>query len=579
MYRTRNNGSLGLQDVGKSVELVGWVAKKRNLGSLLFIDLRDRTGIVQATVKTDEISVPDLRNEYVVALKGTVAKKDVANANLKTGAVEIVVESIEVINKAKNPPIIIADTTDALEDTRLKYRYLDLRRNKMQEKLIIRAKIARSAREFLDNNEFLEIETPILTKSTPGGARDYLVPSRLHPGSFYALPQSPQIYKQLLMVAGLERYYQIARCFRDEDLRSDRQPDFTQIDIESSFLSYDEFITMMEQLLAKVFKEVVDYDLKLPLTRLTYQAAMEKYGSDKPDTRFELNIQNLDFLHQKVELFVRSQFVRAIIVPNASDKLSRKQLDELNLEAKKFGMNSVANLKYTAEGLLGSLSSKLDDQQKQDIVKLLDLKINDLVIIAFGDDKNRVLSLLGSLRVNMAKRFNLIDNNRYEVLWVEKFPLFSYDKDNNRYVSEHHPFTMPLVEHLELLDTNPGQVLSQAYDIVINGYEAGGGSMRIYDQELQHKIFALLGMSEDEIKAKFGFFIEALEYGTPPHGGIAFGLDRLTMILSGTDNIRDVIAFPKNLSGVSLMSEEPNTVSPQQLDELHIKITKGDNNE
>jgi aspartyl-tRNA synthetase len=579
MYRTRYNGTLTILDLGLEVELVGWVAKKRNLGSLLFIDLRDRTGLVQVTLKSDEIEVPEIRNEYVIKVKGVVAKKDVANKNLKTGEIEVLATSIELINKAKNPPIIIADATDALEDTRLKYRYLDLRRSVMQDKLMIRAKIARAAREFLDQNDFIEIETPILTKSTPGGARDYLVPSRLHPGSFYALPQSPQIYKQLLMIGGLERYYQIARCFRDEDLRADRQPDFTQIDIETSFLNYEDFLSQMEKLIHKMFKDVVNYDLKLPLNRLTYQEAMETYGSDKPDTRFDMKIQSLDFLHPSVELFATTPVVRAIVVPSVGDKMSRKQLDELNLEAKKFGINSLANLKLTSEGFAGSLAGKLSEEQKDKILKQLDLKVNDLVIIAFNETSQRVLPLLGALRTSLAKRFNLIDNDKFAVLWVEKFPLFSYDKDNNRYVSEHHPFTMPLVEHLALLETDPSKVLSQAYDIVINGYEAGGGSMRIYNQELQHKIFALLGMTEEEIKAKFGFFIEALEYGTPPHGGIAFGLDRLTMILSGTDNIRDVIAFPKNLSGISLMSEEPNTVSQQQLDELHIKIIKGEQDE
>ncbi len=579
MYRTRHNGSLSIKDVNQHVELVGWVSKKRNLGSLLFIDLRDRSGVVQITIKTDEIAVPDIRNEYVISVKGKVSKKDVANPNLKTGAVEVLVTHIEIVNKAKQPPIIIADQTDALEDTRLKYRYLDLRRSTMQEKLMIRAKISRSAREFLDHEGFIETETPILTKSTPGGARDYLVPSRLHPGSFYALPQSPQIYKQLLMIGGLERYYQIARCFRDEDLRADRQPDFTQIDIEASFLSYEEFLAMMEKLIAKMFKDVIDYEVKLPLKRLSYQEAMDTYGSDKPDTRFPLTLQNLDFLYQQIDLFNTTPVIRAIVVPQAANKMSRKQLDELNLEAKKYGLNSVANLKYNGGTLSGSLASKLSNQLQQKVINSLNLKDNDLVIIAFNEVKDRVLPLLGALRVQLARRFELIDDNDYQVLWVEKFPLFSYDKEQDHYVSEHHPFTMPLVEHIDLLDTDPGRVLSQAYDIVINGYEAGGGSMRIYNQDLQHKIFALLGMSEAEIRAKFGFFIEALEYGTPPHGGIAFGLDRLAMIFSGTDNIRDVIAFPKNLSGVSLMSEEPNTVSQNQLDELHIKIIGGEDNE
>lgn len=572
MYRSIENGLINETLVGKSVKIIGWVAKKRDLGSLTFVDLRDRSGIVQVLIN-ENIARPEIRNEYILQIEGTVVLKSVPNPQLKTGKVEVVATKVTLINKAKNPPLIIADETDALEDVRLKYRYLDLRRPVLQNKLMTRAKITRATRAFLDNEGFIEIETPILTKSTPGGARDYLVPSRLNPGTFYALAQSPQIYKQLLMIGGLEKYYQIAKCFRDEDLRSDRQPDFTQIDIETSFMTYDEVLSLNERLLKHIFKEVVNYDLKLPLKRLSYHKAMEQYGSDKPDIRFDLFIQDVKEAVKSEEFFKEHDEVRAIVINDPENKLSRKVTDEFNVTARRYGLNYFAVLKYDGQAFTGGFSKNISSPEA--LIKTLNLVKDDVVFLAFGAPLMRLLSGLGALRLNLAKMFNLINGKEYGVLWVDSFPLFAYDPETKKYVSEHHPFTQPLNSDLHKLDSKPEEVLSYAYDIVINGYEAGGGSMRIYDQDLQNKIFEILGLSNEEINYLFGFFIEALKYGTPPHGGIAFGLDRLTMVLSGTDDIRDVIAFPKNLKGASLMSEEPSKVTNLQLDELYIKIKRG----
>ncbi len=572
MYRSIENSLISEKLVGKTVKIIGWVAKKRDLGGLTFVDLRDRSGIIQVLIN-ENVERPEIRNEYILQIEGTVVLKNVPNPALKTGKVEVVATKVTLINKAKNPPLIIADETDALEDVRLKYRYLDLRRPTLQNKLITRAKITKATRAFLDDEGFIEIETPILTKSTPGGARDYLVPSRLNPGTFYALAQSPQIYKQLLMIGGLEKYYQIAKCFRDEDLRSDRQPDFTQIDIETSFMTYDEVLNVNERLLQRIFKEVVNYDLKLPLKRLSYQKAMEDYGSDKPETRFEMFIQNVHSALKDEPFFKDFPEVRAIVVKDHENKLSRKVTDEFNIIAKRYGLNYYALLKYDGVTFTGGFAKNVTNPDH--LVKLLNLKKDDAVFLAFGAPLNRILSALGALRLTLGKMFNLINTKEFGVLWVDSFPLFSYDPETKKYVSEHHPFTQPLDKDVHKLDTKPEEVLSYAYDIVINGYEAGGGSMRIYDQDIQNKIFEILGLSTNEIDYLFGFFIEALKYGTPPHGGIAFGLDRLTMVLSGTDDIRDVIAFPKNLKGASLMSEEPSKVTNLQLEELYITIKKG----
>ena len=577
MYRTIENGNINEKLVGQTVKIIGWVAKKRDLGGLTFVDLRDRSGIVQVLIN-EGVARPDIRNEYIIQIEGVVTLKEVPNKNLKTGKVEVVASKVTLINKAKNPPLIIADETDALEDVRLKYRYLDLRRKVLQDKLIARAKITKVTREFLDNEGFIEIETPILTKSTPGGARDYLIPSRLNPGTFYALAQSPQIYKQLLMIGGLEKYYQIARCFRDEDLRSDRQPDFTQIDIETSFFTYEEVLDLNERLLHKIFKEVKGYDLKLPLPRLTYHEAVENYGSDKPDLRFDLKIRDLSKVLSNEEYFKAKEDVRGLIINDPTNILSRKTLDELNLIVKQHGLNFLGVLKYDGTAFSGSLAKNITSSHTE-VAEALGLAANDVVLLGFDAPLARILSALGAVRKELGVRFNLIDENAYSCLWVDSFPLFSYDPETRRFASEHHPFTQPKEEDIAKLTTAPEEVLSYAYDIVINGYEAGGGSMRIYDQDLQNRIFEILGLSEKEIEYLFGFFIEALKYGTPPHGGIAFGLDRLTMILTGTDDIRDVIAFPKNLKGASLMSGEPSKVSNLQLDELYIKINTGKDGE
>ena len=573
MERTCFNTELSEKNVGQEVALIGWVSKKRNLGAIVFIDLRDRSGIIQITVG-EGVQIPDIRNEYVISVKGKVALKEKANPNLKTGAIEIIASEVKVINTAKTTPLIIADETDALEDTRLKYRYLDLRRPVMQSYLDTRHQIKMAVHEYLSKEHFIEVETPILTLSTPEGARDYLVPSRVHHGKFYALPQSPQIFKQLLMIGGVERYYQIARCFRDEDLRADRQPDFTQIDIETSFLDQDQFLTMMEGLIKEIFARTINYEVKLPLRRISYKEAMDNYGSDKPDTRFDIK------LHDVKDIFVNSEFggfkdveaIRAIVVPGVSDVTSRKVIDELTLEAKKFGLGGLSVIKVENDEFTGSFVKFLSEEEKAALKKELGINNNDLLIIAAGK-YNRVCPLLGALRLRYARQLNLIKPNTYDLLWVVDFPLFERDVENGQITSTHHPFTRPRDEDLKYLDTDPTKILSYAYDIVINGYEAGGGSLRIYNQDVQKKIFEVLGLSDEDIKRKFGFFVDAFQYGTPPHAGMAFGLDRLTMILGGTDNIRDVIAFPKNLAAVCPMSGAPNIVDEDQLKDLGIAVT------
>ncbi len=573
MKRTCFNTELSEKNVGQEVTLIGWVSKKRNLGSIVFIDLRDRSGIIQVTVG-EGVEIPDVRNEYVISVTGKVSLKEKANPNLKTGAIEILASKVEIINTAKTTPLIIADETDALEDTRLKYRYLDLRRPIMQKYQDIRHQIKMAAHEYLSKEHFIEVETPILTLSTPEGARDYLVPSRVHHGKFYALPQSPQIFKQLLMIGGFERYYQIARCFRDEDLRADRQPDFTQIDIETSFLDQDQFLTMMEGLIKDIFKRTINYDVKLPLRRLSYKEAMDNYGSDKPDTRFDIK------LHDVKSIFANSEFggfkdveaIKSIVVPGVADITSRKVIDELTLEAKKFGLGGLSVIKVESEELTGSFVKFLSEAEQTALKKELNLTNNDLLIIAAGK-YNRVSPLLGALRLRYGRQLGLIKPNTFDLLWVVDFPLFERDVENGQITSTHHPFTRPRDEDLKYLDTDPTKILSYAYDIVINGYEAGGGSLRIYNQDVQKKIFEVLGLSDEDIKRKFGFFVDAFQYGTPPHAGMAFGLDRLTMILGGTDNIRDVIAFPKNLAAVCPMSGAPNIVDEDQLNDLGLAVT------
>lgn len=574
MKRTHLNGTLSVQNIGQEVTLIGWVHKRRNLGSIVFIDLRDRSGIVQILVKNDEINVDEIRSEFVITVTGTVSKKEIENTKLKTGAIEVIASSVTIINRAITTPIIIDDECDALEDTRLKYRYLDLRRPVMQEKLITRAKIVKATHEYLDSNDFIEVETPILTLSTPEGARDYLVPSRVHHGSFYALPQSPQLFKQLLMIGGMERYYQIAKCFRDEDLRADRQPDFTQIDIETSFLDQEEFLTLMEGLLKKIIKDVKGRDISLPLRRMEYDFAVNTYGSDKPDTRFGLELHDLKnlFSTSSFEGFKTSLHIKGIAVSNVANETTRKTIDDLGMLAKKFNLKGITVLKMENNALTGSFMKFISEQEQIALIKEFALKNNDIILIAASNSHRDVCFGLGAIRSKYGHELNLIDESVYDLLWVVHWPLFEHDAANNTYSANHHPFTRPCDEDIKYLEEDPSKVYAQAYDIVFNGYEAGGGSLRIYDGAVQKRVFEILGLSDEDIKNKFGFFIDAFNYGTPPHGGMAFGLDRLAMILSGTNNIRDVIAFPKNLSAVCPMSNAPQKVNAQQLKDLGIKI-------
>lgn len=573
MERTCRNTELTIKDVGRKVTLVGWVSKRRNLGSLLFIDLRDRSGIIQIVVN-EGTNVPDVRNEYVISVKGVVSKKEIPNKNLKTGDIEVVAESIEVFSKAKTTPMIIQDDTDALEDTRLKYRYLDLRRPCLQNNLMKRAHIVKIAHDYFDKNDFIEVETPCLILSTPEGARDYIVPSRISHGSFYALPQSPQLFKQLLMIGGMERYYQIARCFRDEDLRQDRQPEFTQIDLEMSFLDQDQILTIMEGFLKRVFKEVINVDINTPLRRMDYSEAVNVYGSDKPDTRFGMLLNDVKPLLSQTEFngYHDVEAIKAIAVPNIADKTSRKIIDSLNLEAKKFSLPGLGVFKVNQGKLEGSLTKFLNEETQKELINQVKANENDLILVASGK-LDRVNFCLGSLRNNYAHELGFVKPNTYDLLWVVNFPLFEKNDDGS-YSPLHHPFTRPTPETAKYLYEDPSKVLSAAYDIVINGYEAGGGSLRIYDEDMQKQIFKILGFSKEDIQRKFGYFVNAFDYGTPPHGGIAFGLERLSMIICGTDNIRDVIAFPKNLKAACPMSNAPQPVDQTQLDDLGIQIKK-----
>lgn len=574
MERTCYNSDLSLDNVGQNVSLVGWVAKKRNLGSLVFIDLRDRSGIIQLTVQ-EGTKIPDIRNEYVISVQGKVAKKDVPNKNLKTGDIEVIVSKIEVLSKAKPTPMIIADETDALEDLRLKYRYLDLRRPSLQSNLIKRAKIVSIAHDYFDKNGFIEVETPCLTLSTPEGARDYIVPSRITHGAFYALPQSPQLFKQLLMIGGMERYYQIARCFRDEDLRQDRQPEFTQIDLEMSFLDQNQILSIMEGFLKRVFKECVGYELKTPLRRMDYAEAVDVYGSDKPDTRFELHLKDVTKILKQGDFnaYKDVETIKALVIPSEAVNTSRKVIDSLTLEAKKFGFGGIGVFKVLESGVESSLLKFFEEETIQEFVRAVDAKKNDLVLVLAGKHDQTCFAL-GALRSQYARKLGLIKPNTYDLLWVVNFPLFEKDIHDGSYKALHHPFTRPTPETAKYLDSDPSKVLSAAYDIVINGYEAGGGSLRIYDQDMQNKVFNILGFSNEDIVRKFGYFVKAFEYGTPPHGGIAFGLERLSMIICGTDNIRDVIAFPKNLRAACPMSSAPQPVDEAQLEDLGIEIKK-----
>ncbi len=572
MNRTHKNGELRITNLNETVELKGWVAKKRNLGGLIFIDLRDKTGITQLIVNPDNSNydaAENLKNEYVVYVKGTVSERTSKNPNLATGDIEVVVSELKVLNTALQPPIIIADKTDALEDTRLKYRYLDLRRPVMQNYLIMKSKITNAIREYLVSQEFLELETPILAKSTPEGARDFLVPSRLHEGKFYALPQSPQIFKQLYMVAGFERYFQIAKCFRDEDLRADRQLEFNQIDIETSFLNDREIQEIIEGLFKYTFKKILNIDIPTPFARMTYNDALNTYGSDKPDTRFDMKLIDVKELFSCVPFMQEHEAVKAIIVNNAN--YTRKQLDEYTRIMKVYHAKGLAYLKNDNNVLSGSFIKFLDENKQKEVIEKLNLASGDMLFV-ISDKLNITNQALGALRKLIAKEQNLYSSDDFNFLWVTDWPIFEYNEDTNTYEVSTHPFTAPKPECEALLDTEPQNCYANAYDIVLNGYELGSGSLRVYNQDLQAKMFDVIGLSEEEAKERFGFFIEALKYGTPPHGGIGLGLERIIMCMTKTDNIRDVIAFPKTLNGVDLMMEAPSRVDDIQLDDVHIKI-------
>ena len=582
MQRTHYCGNLTEQQIGQEVTLQGWVQKRRDLGGLIFIDVRDRAGIVQ-TVFNPDISkealeiAETLRNEYVVEIKGHVIERaeKTKNPNLKTGAIEVQVSDVKVVNEAKNPPFTIEDNTDVGEETRLKYRYLDLRRPELARIFKMRSDITKTVRNFLDDEGFLEVETPILTKSTPEGARDYLVPSRVHEGEFYALPQSPQLFKQLLMVSGFDRYYQIARCFRDEDLRADRQPEFTQIDMEMSFMSIEDILEMNERLMKKVMKDVKGVDVETPFKRLPYDEAMSRYGSDKPDTRFGMELTDVSEIVKDSSFKVFAGAVESggqvklINVKGAAEKYSRKDIDALGEYAKVYGAKGLAWLKVTEDGFNGPIAKFFDGEIGEALKAAGEGEVGDLFL--FGADKKSVVAdSLGALRLKLGKDLDMIDQSLYNFLWVTDWPLFEYDEEDGRYYAAHHPFTMPA--DVEQLKTHPESVKAQAYDLVLNGYELGGGSLRIYQREVQEEMFKALGFTEESAREQFGFLMDAFEYGTPPHGGIAFGLDRIVMLLAGSTNLRDTIAFPKTASASDLLTEAPSSVDDAQLKELGIKV-------
>ena len=582
--RTHKCGELSETNIGEEVIVMGWTQTYRQLGALTFIDLRDISGIVQLSFSEDISKeafdkAQKVRNEYVLAAKGAVVMRSSINDKIKTGKIEIQVTELRILDEAETPPFAVEENSSVKDEIRLKYRYLDLRRPDVQKNLIVRHKIAQLARNYYDENGFLEIETPILMKSTPEGARDYLVPSRVHPGKFYALPQSPQLYKQLLMVSGMDRYFQIAKCFRDEDLRADRQPEFTQIDLEMSFVEPEDVMGVNEKFIQKLFKEFKGIDVELPLRRIPYKIAMEKYGSDKPDTRFGLELVNVSDVVKDSEFKVFSGAVanggsvRGINVDGGADKFSRKEIDALAEFIKSYRAKGLAWLNVGENEHRSSFAKFLKPEEVDGLISAMNAKQGDLLL--FVADKNQVVfDSLSALRVHIAKKLGLIEKGSYDFLWVTEFPLLEYNEDEGRYQAMHHPFTAPMDEDIQYLDSDPGRVRAKAYDIVINGCEAGGGSIRIYNSALQQKMFEVLGLSDEDAWARFGFLLEGLKYGTPPHGGMAYGLDRLVMLITGCENIRDVIAFPKVQNASELMSGAPDVVEPKQLDELSIAVTK-----
>jgi aspartyl-tRNA synthetase len=582
--RTDTCGDLRENNIGKNVVLNGWVANRRDLGGVIFIELRDRYGITQVVFEPSYNSdahehAKKLRSEYVISVEGKVRKRPEGTEKLElaTGMIDVMVDKLIILNQAETPPFPIDDNVDASEDIRLKYRYLDLRRNEVQKNLLLRHRMYQITRKYFDSNGFVEIETPVLMKSTPEGARDFLVPSRLHKGKFYALPQSPQTYKQILMVSGFDRYFQIVKCFRDEDLRADRQPEFTQIDVEMSFVDVEDIFEMVEGLMKIFFKEILDYDLPDSIPRLSFEEAMEKYGSDKPDLRFGLEMVTLNDVFQKSEFRVfkdsisQDGIITGLLAKGCGD-YTRNQLDVLTDFVKKLGAGGLIWMRVKENDLDAPVAKFLSDEEKLNLLKKLKAESGDLFFILTGQ-KLKTLSLMGSLRLEMAKRMNLISPEaKPSLLWVTDFPLFEWDEESKRYYAMHHPFTSPRIEDIPLMETDPGKVKARAYDLVLNGNEIAGGSIRIHDSKLQSQMFKALGIGDEEAKEKFGFLMNAFKYGAPPHGGIAFGFDRLAMLFAGKSSIRDVIAFPKTSSGLSLMDESPSNVDEAQLTELHIKI-------
>ncbi|RIV28680.1 aspartate--tRNA ligase [Alicyclobacillaceae bacterium I2511] len=586
-FRTHRVEQTSQVEAGTRVTLSGWVARRRDLGGIVFIDLRDRSGTVQlvfdpAKGTPSEVMAQSetLRNEYVLTVAGAVVRRDPQSVNpkLATGEIEVRVDELEILNVAKNPPFYIQDGIDVDESVRLRYRYLDLRRPQMQQMLMLRHRVVRSLRNFLDEQDFIEIETPMLTRSTPEGARDYLVPSRTQAGAFYALPQSPQLFKQLLMVSGMERYYQFARCFRDEDLRADRQPEFTQLDIEQSFLSLPDFHAMMEQMMAKTFAEVLGVKLPQPFLRLTYEQAMHHYGSDKPDLRFGMELQDLGAVVAEMqtnfrvfqEALSKGGVIKGLVVAGGAS-WSRRQTDDLVSFVKSYGLQGLATVAILDSGIKSSIGKFFSETQLAHLAAAAGAGQRDLLLIGAGAT-HTVLPALGALRNRLGRDLGLIDENEFRIVWVTDFPLLAYDEEQGRFVAEHHPFTMPKWEDLDRLESDPGSVRAQAYDLVLNGYELGGGSMRIYQRDIQERMFQALGFSTVEAYRQFGFLMDAFEYGTPPHGGIAFGLDRLVMLMGGGKSLRDCIAFPKTSGGTDLLTNAPATVSLEQLHVLHLQV-------
>lgn len=583
MLKTHHCGQLTKDQVGETVILNGWVQVRRDFGGLLFIDLRDRSGLIQTVFSPnfsgDALAIADrARNEYVLAVKGKVVERDAetVNKNIPTGEIEVQVTEIEIMNAAKTPPFFIEDGVEVDEAVRLKYRYLDLRRPEMQRTLMLRSKASNIFRNFLDSQGFIDVETPILTKSTPEGARDYLVPSRVHPGEFFALPQSPQIFKQLLMVSGLERYYQIARCFRDEDLRADRQPEFTQVDIETSFLSQDQLLDILEELVVKLMKETANVEIPRPFQRITHADAMAKYGSDKPDLRFDLELKDVSDIVSTSGVQVFASVVNGggqVKALNAKGcgTWSRKEIDDLLPFAARYGAKGLAWIQVKDGEFKGPIVKFFNEAEIAALTERLGAEDGDLLLFS-ADKKKVVADVLGNLRLKIGRQLGLIDDSVFKYAWVVDFPLLGYDEEAKRYVAEHHPFTRPNEDDIHFFDTDPGQIRAQAYDLVLNGYEVGGGSMRIYQRDVQEKMFAALGFSKEEAYEQFGFLLEAFEYGTPPHGGFAFGFDRLVMLITGRTNLRETIAFPKTASATDLLMDAPGTVDDKQLEQLSIRL-------